>query len=248
MKRIMILAAMLLLAIPAFCNEILFSQSASYMYIAGYSDNSTLSFNIARPSFGSNTKIDLDTEYVDASISAVVHNNNKTINMSINPKYELTDNLTVMSNINYRYSYMTYRTTDLSEHALVANMGLSLKERFWIFDIKLNAYVGYTPIYLNFRNLCETGFDINIDVSKYISIYFGIESFQSFMSVVSYNPVFVKNTCLIEVHYTFENNITIFANWTHFCAHPEIAWATKTEIYNKSEGFVNLGIRYSLPF
>jgi hypothetical protein len=252
MKRIMILIAALFLVAPMFCNEVSFSQSASYLNIADFSDDDKYIY-VADKSFGSNTNINLTTDYVNASVTAAFHKNYKAVNASINPHYAINDIVTLEGNIVYNLSNVDYTSItkvecNVTDQNLVANVGISLQSSFWIFDVKVGAYVGYNPFYYNFKNLCETMFNINIDISKYVSVYFAIESFQESVSFANFYPQFVKNTYGVNVHYTFNNGITVFASYDYFCAHPEKPWKENIDLYNKCEGFATLGIKYALPF
>lgn len=252
MKKIAVLLVALLFNISAFCNEATFSQSASYLNIACFSDNEK-DIYAADKSFGSNTNINLTTDYVNASVTAALHKNYKALNASINPHYEINDTVTLEGNIVYNLSNVDYTSItkverNVTDQNLVANVGISLQSSFWIFEVKVGAYVGYTPFYYNFNNLCETMFNINIDISKYVSVYFSIESFQESISFANFYPQFVKNTYGVNVHYTFNNGITVFASYDYFCAHPEKPWKENIDLYNKCEGFATLGIKYVLPF
>lgn len=252
MKKIAVLLVTLLFSISAFCNEVTFSQSASYLNIACFSGNEK-DIYAADKSFGSNTNISLTTDYVNASVTATFHKNYKAINASINPHYAINDIVALDGNIVYNISNVDYTSItkverNVTDQNLVANVGISLQSSFWIFDVKVGAYVGYAPFYYNFKNLCETMFNINIDISKYVSVYFAIESFQESISFANFYPQFVKNTYGVNVHYTFNNGITVFASYDYFCAHPEKPWKENIDLYNKCEGFATLGIKYALPF
>lgn len=247
MKRIMILLAVLFLVSPMFCNEVSFSLGSSYYCNGGYL-HTEVEKSAAVNTFGADMSSNVDTDYIDLSVASRIHENYKSINVTLSPEYKLNDNLWLTSNIIYNFSNINYKKFTLNEHYAIVNLGLRVNTSFWIFDVSLDAYVGYCPIYLNFRNICETRFDISIDISKYITIYFGMESFQASGGAFDFVPLFVKNTWGIEAHYTFNNGMTVFASYDYFCAHPEKPWDINNDVYNKSEGFATLGIRYSLPF
>ena len=247
MKRIMILIAALFLVAPMFCNEVSFSLGPSYYCNGGYL-HTDVEKSAAVNTFGATLSSSIDTDYIDFSVTSRIHENYKSINVALSPEYKLNDNLWLTSNIIYNFSNINYKKFTLNEHYAMVNIGLRVNTSFWLFNVSLDAYVGYCPVYLNFRNICETRFDINIDISKYVTVYFGMDSFQGFYGLFKFNTLFVKNTWGIEAHYTFSNGMTVFASYDYFCAHPEKAWDINNDVYNKSEGFVNLGIRYSLPF
>lgn len=245
MKRIILLAVMLVSA-KLFALEFNVSQGISFIKDTACVDNKTKTYCIAKSVLLSNTAFNFNSAYLNAESEIKLGNSYRSFYFNAMPRYVVNENISFVSNISYQYYNIDSNTISVIENNLIINAGLELREALCDFlSFKLSAFVGYVPTYSNcFSNLCETKFNIDIGISKYIEVYFSIESFQSSISFANFNPIFVKNSYGIRTHYDI-NKVGIFASWDYYCLHPEKAWTYELLNYNRFESYATIGLRYS---
>lgn len=245
MKRILLVAVMIL-STKLFALDFNVSQGASFIKETAYVDNKTKTYCDAKSLLVSNTALDFNSAYFNAYSEIKLGDSYRSFYFNAMSHYALNENVSFVSNISYQYYNIDFSKMNITENDVVINVGLELKETLWDFlNFKLSAFVGYVPTYSNcFSNLCETKFNIDVGISKYIEVYFSIESFQSSISFANFNPIFVKNSYGLRAHYDI-NNFRIFASWDYYCLHPEKAWTYELLNYNRFESYATIGLRYS---
>lgn len=245
MKRLLLLAVMIV-STKLFALDFSVSQGASFIKETACVDNKTKTYCDAKSLFVSNTALDFNSIYFNADSEIKLGDSYRSFYFNAMPHYALNENVSFVSNISYQYYNIDFSKMNITENNVIINAGLELKETLWDFlNFKLSAFVGYVPTYSNcFSNLCETKFNIDIGISKYVEAYFSIESFQSSISFANFNPIFVKNSYGIKAHYDMKN-FRIFASWDYYCLHPEKAWTYELLNYNRFESYATIGLRYS---
>lgn len=245
MKRLFLLAVMLVSA-KLFALDFSVSQGASFIKETTCVDNKTKTYCDAKSILVSNTAFTFNSDYLNAESEIKLGNSYRSFYFNVMPHYNVNENVSFVSNLSYQYYNIDFSKMNITENNVIINAGLELKETLWDFlNFKLSAFVGYVPTYSNcFSNLCETKFNIDIGINKYVEAYFSIESFQSSISFANFNPIFVKNSYGIRAHYDI-NKVRIFASWDYYCLHPEKAWTYELLNYNRFESYATIGLRYS---
>jgi hypothetical protein len=246
MKKILLLAAMLISA-RLFAVELNVGQGVSFIRETTFQDNKAKLIGKKNYILLSNTRLGLESQFINAKSEVKLGDGYRSIYFNVNPKYDINKNLSFLANISYTYynvEFSKYKFS-ITENNVTMNVGIELRESLFDFiNFRLSAFVGYVPVYSNcFYNLCETKFNIDISISKYVDIYFNIESFQNSINVCTFNPLFVKNGYGIRAHYDI-GNLTIFASWDYYCLHPENAWWYNDTKYNRYEDYATIGLTY----
>ena len=232
MKKIIFILFGLFVCCSSFADTKIYAGFSNFMDIY-HTPNSNKLYEGIKNDFGGNLKLESKYEYFNEKISFVFNNT----------YYDIQNTTKINYSIFYLCSDFNFGT-----NTKYLDFGIGVNFGRYVFDwlkFYCDAKVGYVPInhissYKD-KQVFMSSLELKITMFDFLYFYAGMESTQSYKTLINYYPLHVKNKIGMKFEYFFDN-IGVFCSIDYYCKHPEYSYNTKDTETNANKRLGTVGI------